>query len=100
MVAKTSEIAHVAARKVRIRYTNVKKPLINIKDVINIEERVSSDPVGDPIIDGDVEEEFVAGAEVVTGEVQFGSQYHFHIETQTFLVILEKDGVRVISTTQ
>ena len=100
IIAKTSEIAHKAARKVRIRYTNVKKPLINIKDVISMEDRVSSDPVGDPIIDGDVEEEFSAGAEVVTGEVQFGSQYHFHIETQTCVVTPEEDGVRVISTTQ
>ena len=56
--------------------------------------------VRDPIIDRDVEEKFLSRPEVVTGEVQFGSQYHFHIETQTFLVTLEKDGVRVISTTQ
>ena len=37
---------------------------------------------------------------VVSGEFQIGSQYHFHLETQTCIVTPEEDGVSVISTTQ
>ena len=102
IIATTSDIAHRAARMVQITYKDVKKPLLNIKDVIKSEElgRISSESVGDPIIVGDVESEFRVGADVVSGEFQIGSQYHFHLETQTCIVTPEEDGVSVISTTQ
>ena len=85
---------------VKVTYKNKKKPMLDIKDALNIEDRVSSATVGDPIIDGDVDAEIDVGANVVSGEFQIGSQYHFHLETQTCLVIPEEDGVKVISSTQ
>ena len=50
--------------------------------------------------EGDVEEEFAAGDKTVTGEFQIGSQYHFHLETQTCIVKPEEDGLTVSSSTQ
>ena len=100
IVATSSELAHKAARMVLVSYTNMKKPLLDIKDVVKMPERVSSDTVGEPIIDGDEETELAAAANTVTGEFQIGSQYHFHLETQTCVVTPEEDGVRVVSSTQ
>ena len=100
IVATSAELAHQAARRVRITYKNTKPLVLNLKDAVKMEGRVSSAPVGDPDVEGDVEEEFAAGDKTVTGEFQIGSQYHFHLETQTCIVKPEEDGFTVSSSTQ
>ena len=103
IVAKSQELADKAARRVKISYTNMKKPMLTIKDVLKMGDddgRVSSDPVGDAVEEGDVDEEMSKGEVTVSGEFESGSQYHFHLETQTCVVIPEEDGVRLVSTTQ
>ena len=101
IVATSSDIAHRAARLVRITYNNMKPLVLNIKDALEVEGRQSSAPVGEPDIEGDVEEEFAAAGErTVSGEFEIGSQYHFHLETQTCVVRPEEDGLTVSSSTQ
>ena len=76
IVASTSDIAHRAARLVRITYKNVKPLVLTIKDALKLEDRLSSAPVGEPDIEGDVEEEFAAaaGERTVSGEFQIGKR--------------------------
>ena len=102
IVATSSDIAHRAARLVRITYNNLKPLVLNIKDALEVEGRQSSAPVGEPDIEGDVEEEFAVadGERTVSGEFEIGSQYHFHLETQTCVVRPEEDGLTVSSSTQ
>ena len=47
-----------------------------------------------------MEEELAASARVVSGEFEVGSQYHFHLETQTCLVRPAEDGLDIFSATQ
>ena len=102
IIAKTRNIAIQAAKMVKVRYTNVKKPVLSIKEALeaNEPERISSERCGGPKLEGDVEAELSAGNDIVAGEFEIGSQYHFHLETQTCIVTPEEDGVQVISTTQ
>ena len=102
IIAKTRDNAIKAAKLVKVRYINVKKPILSIKEALeaNEPERISSERCGGPKTEGDVEAELSAGKESVKGEFEIGSQYHFHLETQTCIVTPEEDGVRVTSTTQ
>ena len=100
IVATSADLAHEAAKRVKITYKNIKPLVLNIRDAVKIESRLSSAPVGDPDIEGDVDQEFAAGDQTVTGEFQIGSQYHFHLETQTCIVKPEEDGFTVSSSTQ
>ena len=102
IIANTRDIAIKAAKLVEIRYINVKKPILSIKDALEANEpdRISSERCGGPKTEGNVEAELSAGKEAITGEFEIGSQYHFHLETQTCIVTPEEDGFRVISTTQ
>ena len=102
IIAKTRDTAIKAAKLVKVRYINVKKPILSIKEALeaNEPERISSERCGGPKTEGDVEAELSAGKEAVKGEFEIGSQYHFHLETQTCIVTPEEDGVRVTSTTQ
>ena len=74
IVATSSDLAHKAAGLVRITYRNIKPLVLSIKDALEVEGRLSSAPVGEPDIEGDVEEEFAsaAGERTVSGEFQIG----------------------------
>ena len=37
---------------------------------------------------------------MISGQVECGSQYHYHIETQTAVVIPQEEGFKVHSSTQ
>ncbi len=37
---------------------------------------------------------------VITGKVELGSQYHYHMETQTAVVVPDEGGFKVQSATQ
>ena len=95
-------IAIKAAKLVEVRDINIKKLVLSIREALKANEpdKISSVRCGGPKIERDVEAELSAGQDAVTGEFEIGSQYHFHLETQTCIVTPEEDGVRAISTTQ
>jgi len=100
IVADSFEIAHKAARKVKLVYKNKKVPILTIKDALKFENRVNSTPVGDPIIEGDFEKEQENAKKVISGEFESGAQYHFHLETQTCICRPIEDGLDVICASQ
>ena len=100
IVADSFEIAHKAARKVKLVYKNKEIPILTIKDALKYENRVNSEPVGDPIIEGDFVKEQENAKKVISGEFESGAQYHFHLETQTCICRPIEDGLDVICATQ
>jgi len=100
IVADSFEVAHKASRMVKIAYKNKRIPILSIKEALKYEERVSSAPVGDPIIEGDIKNEHANAEKTITGEFNSGSQYHFHLETQTCICRPIEDGLDVFCATQ
>lgn len=99
LVADTYKAANKAAKLVTVKYSVIsnKKPLLTIKDVLkspNKDKRVTQDTTVEPTETGhDVKY-------VIHGEMNMGSQYHFHMETQTCVVKPTEDGMEVYSATQ
>jgi len=100
IVAETFEIAHKASRMVKVEYNNKKIPILTIPDALKDANRVNSSPVGDPIVEGDIDMELEQADQIIKGEFQSGSQYHFHLETQICICRPIEDGLDVICATQ
>ncbi len=82
MVAESTELAHRAAREgVKVTYKNVKKPVIDIDKALELKERrEESDGIKMKVQQEAADE---ADLTLVEGEFRVGSQYHFHLETQS-----------------
>ncbi|CAH1403040.1 unnamed protein product [Nezara viridula] len=96
IVAKTHDLAIKAAMMVKIGYTNEKKPLLTVKEVL---------ASGDPkrlLLSGSITptKKNVDFAHKITGELELGAQYHFTMELQTCLCIPLSDGLDIHSATQ
>merc|ERR1711892_268794 len=100
ILADTLEKAHVAAKMVKVTYKNKKTPVLTIKEAIE-KKKFGKLPYGGPVVVGDVNAELEAGDVTVSGEFESGSQYHFHMETQTCLAWPNGEGgVDLASATQ
>ncbi|XP_030746527.1 xanthine dehydrogenase-like isoform X2 [Sitophilus oryzae] len=97
LVAVDHETATIAANLVKISVTAPKEaPYINIRDVLsrNATSRVNHKTSFIPKGKGtDIKK-------VIKGETYVGGQYHFHMETQTCLVVPTEDGLNVFASTQ
>ena len=102
ILAENFELAHKAARAVKVTYKNQAKPILGIREALELApETIKVNKV--PIKIGDVEEAMKKAQEVklIEGEFEVGSQYHFYMETQTVLVRpAEKGQFDVVSSTQ
>lgn len=98
IIADTQRHADEAVRAVKIAYKD-QQPLI-----LTIDEAIAAksffDPQAQPIKKGDAETAIKNSAKVVQGSISTGHQYHFHMETQVALCVLEDDGITVHCPTQ
>ncbi|KAG1648953.1 Xanthine dehydrogenase [Nymphon striatum] len=90
VLAETEYIAEKAVKLVKVTYSDIKTPIIDIKDAIDKKSFVKL-PLNPPIIAGNVEGK---------GEIGTGAQYHFHMETQTTYCVPTDIGLDVHSSTQ
>ncbi|XP_035713400.1 xanthine dehydrogenase/oxidase isoform X1 [Folsomia candida] len=103
ILAESREIAVLAAKKVSVLYTDVKKPILTVKESLRLardEGRMEDWILNRTMSSGGQEEHVAVGGTMIRGEFQIGSQYHFHMETQTCLCIPKEDGMDVFSASQ
>lgn len=128
IVGKNRQAAFQACDKVIVKYKNVKKPVLDIKE--SVKQQIESntkvsanlafpcrgitEKVAEEILNNfeDKAAAFRLGAKnkregeyqetfrTVKGEFVTRGQYHFHMETQTCLCIPKEDGMDVYSSTQ
>merc|ERR1712142_858907 len=93
IVAETREIAIEAARMVQVEYANQGDVVTDIEKAMEIPSKVI--PFGPAMQYGPVDANMESAARVVQGRFKMGSQYHFHMETQTCVVSPMEDGFDV-----
>nr|CAD7447548.1 unnamed protein product [Timema bartmani] len=101
IVAVTRRLANKAANNVRIQYTNVEKPVIQLRDIVGAENgtRVDLGQASGANIDKGVTVP-IGVTHVVKGSFCNSRQYHFTMETQTCLTVPTENGLNVFSSTQ
>ncbi|CAG7825616.1 unnamed protein product [Allacma fusca] len=110
IVAKNRSVAVQAATKVQITYENVQKPVLTFEQALSRTIPESQGIVTGP---GDLFSSFQKFDEAndettsdekptktISGEFRNGSQYHFHMETQTCICIPREDSMDVHCSTQ
>merc|ERR1719410_1365407 len=90
ILAETREIAIEAARKVKIVYGNEEEVVVDIEKAMETPANVISG--GPTLFYGDAEGAINGADHVIQGRFKMGSQYHFHMETQTCIVTPMEDG--------
>ncbi|XP_022827043.1 xanthine dehydrogenase-like [Spodoptera litura] len=94
VVAESRSIAEKAAKLVKVTYTNVRKPILDMEQTINDSSRTSLYTTIDATETGkDV-------VQVIKGNNAMNGQYHFTMETLTSVVIPSDEGLNVYSATQ
>lgn len=81
LLADSRQAAEAAISAVKVQYTNVKKPIVNIDDAIAAGGEYVTPGTGrnGPKIKGDVQTAFAAAAFTGEGEINIKGQYHFHM---------------------
>eukprot|EP00795_Rhopilema_esculentum_P002081 gene2081-17651_t len=98
VVATSQRNAEIIAKMVKVKYSNVKKPVTTLEEAI---EKELFYPIRFPDIKvGNTETAFAECDHVLEGEAKCGSQHHFYIEPQTCLVVPYDIGYKVYSATQ
>ena len=90
ILAETRDIAIEAARRVKIFYENEGPVVVDIEKALETPDNVVSG--GDTLEYGDAEGAINGADHVIQGRFRMGSQYHFHMETQTCIVTPVEDG--------
>ena len=98
VVAKTREIAIEAARMVEVEYGNMGTVVCDMEKAMETTTNII--PFGDAIEYGEVDSLMDSAEKVVQGRFKMGSQYHFHMETQTCIVSPMEDGFDVAVASQ
>ncbi|KAJ8719323.1 hypothetical protein PYW08_011498 [Mythimna loreyi] len=94
IVAKDRHIADRAAKLVKATYTNIKDPVLELKDVIHDQARTS------PFIALDATDTGTDVTKVINGMNSIKGQYTFMLETLTTVVRPSDDGFDVYSASQ
>ena len=90
IIAETRDIAIEAARKVEIVHENEGQVIVDMETSLETPDNVVSG--GDTLEYGNAEAAINAADLVIQGRFKMGSQYHFHMETQTCIVNPIEDG--------
>nr|CAD7266658.1 unnamed protein product [Timema shepardi] len=101
IVAVTRKLANKAANNVRIQYSNVEKPEIQLRDIVRTKAgtRVDLGQASGADIDKGATVP-IGVTHVVKGSFCSSRQYHFTMETQTCLTVPTENGLNVFSSTQ
>lgn len=90
IIAETREIAIEAARKVKITYGNEGTVVVDIEKAMETATNIVSG--GPTLFYGDATGAINGADHIIQGRFKMGSQYHFHMETQTCIVTPMEDG--------
>lgn len=96
IVAETQQVAMKAAKLVKVEYESVQQPVLHIRDAIKIPDRFS---VYTEIQPTDTKEKSKT-KHVIKGSFDIGTQYHYHMETQSCVCIPIEDGLDVYPSSQ
>ncbi|KAK3581553.1 hypothetical protein CHS0354_031893 [Potamilus streckersoni] len=98
VLAESQKIADSAAQAVKVTYTDVQTPLVDLDEAI---QKQSFYPkLSDPKVAGDADAAIKDSPKTVTGSISMGGQYHMHMETQISICVPTEDGMDVHSSTQ
>ena len=117
VVARTQMQAIRAAKLVQVKYKDLQKPILTIKEALKYPERIqdqtslSSNNLEGAhqdyfkIINLDdlflkLAEDLASSETVIEGEFEIGGQYHFHMETHVTSCVPTEDGMDVYCSTQ
>jgi len=103
ILAETREAALAGAKKVKVEYAAIEKPVIGIEDALQLAEKeglldkmfIGSFP--SIPLEGDEETPCVHSIE---GQFKIGGQAHFHMEMQGCICVPMEDGMDIFCGTQ
>ncbi|KAK7506537.1 hypothetical protein BaRGS_00002012, partial [Batillaria attramentaria] len=79
ILAETQTLADAAAKKVVVKYKDIKKPVLTVEEAIEAKAYhqcfLTEKKIGDP------DDAMAKAAHTVSGEIYIGTQYHFYMET-------------------
>ena len=85
--------------KVKINYTDMKKPILTIKDAIQASSYWPTPDWKDFVV-GNAEDAVSKAPNVIEGEFFTDAQYHFYMEQQVALATKHEEGFDIYSSTQ
>ncbi|XP_055334051.1 uncharacterized protein LOC129585412 [Paramacrobiotus metropolitanus] len=97
VVATSRDAAEAGAKAVKVTYANVKSPLLTCQDAIDAKSFFP--PVNDLVI-GDAASAIKSAPHQISGQMEIGAQFHFHMETQAAVCRPTEDGIDVEAATQ
>jgi xanthine dehydrogenase/oxidase len=98
IIAESFQQAVAAAKKVKVGYKNMKKPVLTIEDAIAAQSFYPK-PCDD-FVYGDAEGALAKSPHVTSGRVSISTQYHFYMESQVAVCEQHDYGYLVESSTQ
>ncbi|CAG0884273.1 unnamed protein product [Darwinula stevensoni] len=100
ILARTRREAEEAVNKVRVEYTDAKKPILSIRDALARPDETLMKHF-DPLMPCESYDEVVGKAKyTLEGEIEFGSQHHFYLETQVCICVPVEDGLDIYPASQ
>lgn len=99
ILAENREAAFAGVKKVKISYSDVKKPLLDIKDAMKSAEKRGENCILE-IRKSDPNPDSATATQTIKGEFRIGGQYHMTMETQSCICIPKEDGMDVYTATQ
>ncbi|XP_069995409.1 xanthine dehydrogenase/oxidase isoform X1 [Penaeus vannamei] len=95
IVTKNRGAAYGAREAVKVTYDDIQPPVLTIEDALQ------KHPIqGPPFKQGDVEAGFASSTHIFEGAMSRDGQYHFHMESQSCLVVPTDIGLDVFASTQ
>ncbi|CAG5133766.1 unnamed protein product, partial [Candidula unifasciata] len=99
IVADIETTAQTAASLVQVTYKNIQPPIVDIQVAIKNKRFFPNPPP--PFVTGDPTGAIAASPHKISGNIGCGSQYHFHLESQTTICAPNGvGGMNVKATTQ
>uniref|UniRef100_T1JJD0 FAD-binding PCMH-type domain-containing protein n=1 Tax=Strigamia maritima TaxID=126957 RepID=T1JJD0_STRMM len=99
IVAERDDLAKEASRRVKVDYKSLGPPVLTIKEALKHPARVKVENMY-AINEGDVDKAMANAKNKISGEIEMGTQFHFHLETQVCLTIPTNEGFTVYPSTQ
>jgi len=91
IIALDQATANLAAQEVVVHYKNEEKPILSVSDAITKGSYHKAEGF-EPISSGNIEQGLKESAHILSGSLTIGSQYHFHLETQTCTSFPDEGG--------
>ncbi|CUE58771.1 xanthine dehydrogenase oxidase-like, putative [Bodo saltans] len=100
VLATTERFADECAAAVVVTYKNIATPVVTLQQAIAANSFMPTAQVPPPVTRGNATTAMASAAKVITGTVELGYQYHFHMENHVTLVVPREDVLEVHSATQ